>query len=124
MRSEWNFDETLRGTMRGGQIQLDLAGLSDDDDEDEDEDDEDAEVAMASWRGGMRTDSMRGLPGDGTSRINVSSPLEMAFTFDMLTNPKVIRGITPHIRAVISRHSFLGLVASNPFIGTIRCGLF
>jgi serine/threonine-protein kinase 24/25/MST4 len=37
LRSNWNFDETMRSTMKGSGIQLDLAELSDDDYEDDPE---------------------------------------------------------------------------------------
>lgn len=33
VRSEWNFDETIRGTVKGVPIELDLEDMSDDEDD-------------------------------------------------------------------------------------------
>ena len=69
MRSEWNFDDTIRGTMRGGQVQLDLAKLSEDDDDDED---------TIDWNGRLGADSLKiGRERyEAASHINVSHSLE------------------------------------------------
>jgi hypothetical protein len=49
IRSEWNFDETIRGTVRGAQIQLDLAALSDEEDDGFDFDDDADDDERAPW---------------------------------------------------------------------------
>jgi serine/threonine-protein kinase 24/25/MST4 len=49
IRSEWNFDETIRGTVRGAQVQLDLAALSDEEDAGFDFDDDADDDERAPW---------------------------------------------------------------------------
>ena len=52
LKSEWNFDETIRMTMKGAPVELDLAELSDDDE----------------WDMGSRS---------GTARVRESGPLRL-----------------------------------------------
>ncbi|KAK4685170.1 serine/threonine-protein kinase 24/25/MST4, partial [Tremellales sp. Uapishka_1] len=60
VKSEWNFDETIRGTVRGGQIQLDLADMDSDEEEDEE--------TGAEWWGTQRS---VGLPRINASEISL-----------------------------------------------------
>ena len=55
MRSEWNFDETIRGTIKGVPLQLDLAQMEDDewDLEEEEAEDENEEWAPTRRHGSV-----------------------------------------------------------------------
>jgi serine/threonine-protein kinase 24/25/MST4 len=77
IRSEWNFDETIRGTVRGAQIQLDLAALSDEEDDGFDFDDDADDDERAPWASSAGIGSV--LAGEtlnvsGASEGNESGP--------------------------------------------------
>jgi hypothetical protein len=69
VRSEWNFDDTIRGTIAGMPIELDLGAL---DDEEEEWDLENEEVEV--WDGTTRIRSGSVIGGD-LNTLNVSSHL-------------------------------------------------
>jgi serine/threonine-protein kinase 24/25/MST4 len=69
VRSEWNFDDTIRGSIAGMPIELDLAAL---DDEDEEWDLENEEVEI--WDGTTRIRSGTVIGGD-LNTLNVSLPI-------------------------------------------------
>lgn len=52
IRSEWNFDDTIRGTIKGMPVNLNLDDMDDEDEEDEQWDLEDEEVSI--WDGTTR----------------------------------------------------------------------
>jgi serine/threonine-protein kinase 24/25/MST4 len=68
MRSEWNFDDTIRGTIAGMPIELDLGAL---DDEEEEWDLENEEVEV--WEGTNRIRQGSVIGGD-LNTLNVSLP--------------------------------------------------
>jgi serine/threonine-protein kinase 24/25/MST4 len=67
VRSEWNFDDTIRGTIAGMPIELDLGAL---DDEEEEWDLENEEVEV--WDGTMRVREGSVIGGD-LNTLNVST---------------------------------------------------
>jgi hypothetical protein len=67
VRSEWNFDDTIRGTIAGMPIELDLGAL---DDEEEEWDLENEEVEV--WDGTMRIKEGSVIGGD-LNTLNVST---------------------------------------------------
>jgi hypothetical protein len=67
VRSEWNFDDTIRGTIAGMPIELDLGAL-DDDEEEWDLENEEVEV----WDGTMRVREGSVIGGD-LNTLNVST---------------------------------------------------
>jgi hypothetical protein len=77
VRSEWNFDDTIRGTIAGMPIELDLGAL-DDDEEEWDLENEEVEV----WDGTMRIKEGSVVGGD-LNTLNVS-PIARPRTDDRL----------------------------------------
>lgn len=71
VRSEWNFDDTIRGTINGVPINLNLDELEDEEEEDEAWDLEDAEVEVWDGTTRIRGDSLARIPGSLALR-NVS----------------------------------------------------
>ncbi|WWC85497.1 uncharacterized protein L201_000361 [Kwoniella dendrophila CBS 6074] len=54
MKSEWNFDETIKGTIKGVPVNLDLEDLDDDDDEWDYGQDGEEEDDEGTWQGTVR----------------------------------------------------------------------
>ncbi|RSH89583.1 hypothetical protein EHS25_002134 [Saitozyma podzolica] len=73
IRSEWNFDETIRGTVRGAQIQLDLAALSDEEDDGFDFDDDADDDERAPWASSVGVGSV--LAGETLNASEISLPM-------------------------------------------------
>ena len=71
VRSEWNFDDTIRGTIAGMPVELDLGAL-DDDEEEWDLENEEVEV----WDGTTRIRQGSVIGGD-LNTLNVSTALTM-----------------------------------------------
>jgi len=71
VRSEWNFDDTIRGTIAGMPIELDLGAL-DDDEEEWDLENEEVEV----WDGTTRVRQGSVIGGD-LNTLNVSLSLHV-----------------------------------------------
>jgi hypothetical protein len=69
VRSEWNFDDTIRGTIAGMPVELDLGAM---DDEDEEWDLEHEEVEV--WDGTTRIQNGTVIGGDMVG-LNVSQPM-------------------------------------------------
>lgn len=73
VRSEWNFDDTIRGTINGVPINLNLDDMEDEEEEDEEWELKDAEVEVWDGTTRIRGDSLINGPGSFASR-NVSPP--------------------------------------------------
>jgi hypothetical protein len=99
MKSEWNFDETIRGTLRGGRVELDLAGLRDGDDGEWDmEDDDPAEQDEAEdeemWgTTRVKSDIMEGVDVDISSSLRCQADSSVDVGSD-ITAPRIIP--SPH----------------------------
>lgn len=109
MRSEWNFDETIRGTVKGVPLNLDLAGLSLESDEEweagsgADEDEDEDEIPWES----VRVQVDRQAEGASQRSFNVSLTLgsEQPFSLpvsgvrDLVAFARVFFCCSPHSTA-------------------------